>query len=98
MPYCIKVVHKILVLSVEVRILLGQLLQLTLFLCHKNVYGYVVLILYESSLLSAISCETSSTFLFMCIECVPAIIKKKSINRDDTLLIDNEILFNLFLA
>lgn len=46
--------------------------------------------------LSAISCETSSTFLFMCIECAPAIIKKKSINRDDTLLIDNEILFNLF--
>lgn len=48
--------------------------------------------------LSAISCETSSTFLFVCTECVHAIIKKKSINRDDTLLIDNEILFNLFSA
>ena len=41
--------------------------------------------------LSAISCETSSTFLFMCTECVPTNIKKKSIDRDDTLPTDSEI-------
>ena len=45
----------------------------------------------ESSLLGAISWETDSTFLFMCTECVPAIIKKKSIDRDDTLPTDSEI-------
>ena len=42
-------------------------------------------------LFSAISCETDSTFLFVCTECVPSIIKKKSIDRDDTLPIDSEI-------
>ena len=45
----------------------------------------------ESSLLGAISWETDSTFLFVCTECVPAIIKKKSVDRDDTLPTDSEI-------